>query len=1138
MSKKSTLRTQLTISSTISLLIMLAGSVYLFFSINRFVTNNEHVLNYTQEQLYVSSEINVHVKELINVNIKEANNPNRRITAGKPIINKLRDEQDKLQTHRSENGSTQVLFSHIDELIIKAESPVDNIDEHLAYWQKQDSYTLNLVNGFIKDLIDHRTKKIAENELKFNIAKYIIGFLIVGVILLIAFTFRRIVQALNKLRETTDNLTLINNEFKLAKNEIEKSNWVLEKSAMVSDGISRLDEEYEICDVVIKTINTHMEIPAIAIYILQPNSNYYKLCASKGINTAHAVKNFMAGEGFLGKVIDEKAQVWFKNQPKDHLNIESSLLKANDYAVVYCPLVYDGAAIGLMEVAIADYTSNKAEKYEAYFKRIGKSIATRVKFGQSHLIVQELLDETQRQTEELEAQQEELRITNEELVHKTNLLESSEEELRVQQEELTQTNLELNKKAEELEIRNEDLNHTQKVVEQKILEVELASKYKSEFMANMSHELRTPLNSILILAKLLHDNKHQNLSTEQVKYAKVIHDAGADLLELINELLDLAKIESGHVDLNITKIRSEEFVRDIEELFKAIAKDKNIEFNVLVDKETPVEFLSDEYRIQQVLKNFLSNAFKFTDSGGTVGLNVSLQSNNLSFEVKDSGKGISKEKQDLIFEAFRQEDGSTSRKYGGTGLGLSISKEIASLLGGRITLESEIGVGSTFSLIIPVQIADAVGDKKVAEQKDKVQKEIVKEKTVKERPATTAAEDATAISGENRTILIIEDDVNFADILKGFAEDYGFNVIIAHDGAKGIHMAKSHMPSAIILDVMLPIADGWEVLRTLKEDDETKHIPIHMMSAATFSKKDFIERGAIGFMHKPVTEDTIQKTFENININISNSVKKILLVEDQELQSDFIKNSFSGHNINVIQTFSLSTAWAKLNEEKNIDCIILDLSLPDGNGLDLIERIKDNDKLSHIPIIINTAYELPKEQYDKILSDARATILKSDKSSDRLIDEVNLFLNKLNSNAQQPAASIPTITQTNNLNGKKVLIADDDMRNVFALSTSLQNYHMQIEIANNGMEAIDILKKPNHGVDIVLMDIMMPEMDGYEAIQTIREELKMKNLPILAVTAKAMKGDREKSIQIGANDYVSKPIDIDKLTSLMQVWLG
>lgn len=1135
MIKNHHLKSQLISSSIISLLIMFVGATYLFYSINVYTKKNEEILNYAQEKLYLSTAINTELKELVHANIYEARNPSLNKQSIKNIVSRLNAELSKLSNYEEDNAHVTLLTSHTKELIKASENPLhSDVNNIVNFWTDQDQKTLAITNTFIKDVIENRSRQIEKNEASFNTDKIIISILIFLVIAFITFTFYRVIQTLQQLKKTTDDLTLINDDFLIAKVKIENSNWILEKSAMISEGISGLDDEREICQVVINILNKHLQTPAIAIYIRKSGSSVFKLCADHGVNKDQAIKEFMSGDGFLGKITEDKMIVVLENQSKDHLNIQSTLVKDSTYAVLYCPLVHDDVTLGLIEIALSDYNEDDKNTFHEYFNRIGRNIATRIKFGQSHLLVQELLDETQRQTEELEAQQEELRITNEELVHKTNLLESSEEELRVQQEELTQTNIELNKKAEELEVRNNDLNKTQNLVEQKILEVELASKYKSEFMANMSHELRTPLNSILILAKLLQDNKHDNLNKEQVKYAKVIHDAGADLLQLINELLDLAKIEAGHVDLNMTRIKAKDFVTDIEELFKAIAKDKNIEFKISIAKDVPQDFLSDEYRLQQVIKNFLSNAFKFTDPKGKVNFNISLQSNNLHFDVIDSGKGISKEKQDLIFEAFRQEDGSTSRKYGGTGLGLSISKEIASLLGGRITLESELGQGSKFSLIIPIQTIEEQVSPSNIDYKQKIDPfkpekiEVVNEVTVSE----------PSVSAEDKTILIIEDDINFADILKGFAEDYGFKVKLAHDGAKGIELAKAHLPSAIILDVMLPIADGWEVLRTLKEDESTKHIPIHMMSAATFSKKDFIESGAIGFMHKPVTEDTIQQTFENININLNKSVKKVLLVEDQELQSDYIKNSFSGHNINVIQTFSLTSAWTKLNEEKNIDCIILDLSLPDGNGLELIEKIKEHESLSQIPIIINTAYELPKQQYDKILSDARATILKSDKSSDRLIDEVNLFLNKLNTNAKQPAASLPTITQTNNLNGKRVLIADDDMRNVFALSTSLQSYDMKIEIANNGKEAIDILKNPNHQVDIVLMDIMMPEMDGYEAIQIIREELKYKNLPILAVTAKAMKGDRERSIQIGANDYVSKPIDIDKLTSLMQVWLG
>lgn len=1138
MTTNNTLKNQLITSCIITLIVLILGSAYLFYSITKFNAQNERILENTQQQIAISTTIDSNLKELFRYHMEKSTHNDQLNPKINSTLEKLDSEAANLQVYAPVNPSVQNLVKHV-ESIVKNNNSInfDNSSQAGDFWLNQDQITTQVINNFINSVITKRTELIANNKSDFNIAIFIIGSLIFCIFLLIVFTFNRVIKAINNLKETTDNLTAVNNNFLQAQNDIQKSNWVLEKSALISEGISGLDDENEICNVVSSILNDHIQTPAIAIYIKKPETKILQLCKTHGINNQYAVERFHLGDGFLGKIADDKNTIILANQNKEHLNIVSSLVQQTNYAILYCPLVHDDETLGLIEIALWDLDEQNKDRYLQFFNRISRVIATRILFGQSHLLVQELLEETKRQTEELEAQQEELRITNEELVHKTHLLESSEEELRVQQEELTQTNQELNKKAEELELRNTDLNRTQTLVEQKILEVEQASKYKSEFMANMSHELRTPLNSILILAKLLQDNKLKNLNPEQIKYAKVIHDAGADLLELINAILDLSKIEAGQVELNIDKIKPTILINNIEEMFKAVAKDKGINFITSLSEDFPQEIISDEYRIQQVLKNFLSNAFKFTEAGGQVELNTFIKSNNIHFQVLDTGKGISKEKQEIIFEAFKQEDGSTSRKYGGTGLGLSISKEIASLLAGRITLESELGVGSIFSLIIPLQnIQEEALSTQPQTPKDQKKADL---HTIN---VTKAPEKQAPIQQEQtyqkRTILIVEDDINFADILKGFAEDYGFDVILAHDGAKGIEIAKSQIPNAIILDVMLPIADGWEVLRTLKNDEQTKHIPIHMMSAASFSKKEFIERGAIGFMRKPVNEQTIQQTLENININLSTSVKTILLVEDQELQSDFIKNSFTEQNINVIQTFSLTTAWAKLNEEKNIDCIILDLSLPDGNGLELIEKIKENKKLSEIPIIINTAYELPKEQYDKILSDARATILKSDKSSDRLIDEVNLFLNKLNTESPRSATTIPTITHANNLKGKRVLIADDDMRNVFALSTSLQNYDMVIEIANNGKEAVDILANPENQIDIVLMDIMMPEMDGYQAIGIIREDLKLKNLPILAVTAKAMKGDREKSIQLGANDYVSKPIDIDKLTSLMQVWLG
>lgn len=1096
------------------------------------MTRNDEIIKNSQEQLQLATTVNNEFYNLTRARIdfiKGLNGAETEIAKNTQELEEQVANVRKVSFQNSENAKH--LIDRI-EAVLNTSSSLDKglpKDEAINYWLTEQEKNLESTKIFIESVIANRGVEMTKNEKHINDVENITIGLIIISLLIIAYSFYKIFQILTQLRKSSIELKKVNKDFEEARIHIEDTNWVLEKSAHLADRISGIDDSYKISQIVAKLLNEQLSIQAIAIYVRKLDSYQFERTAALGLKNTLNLENFVSGEGFLGKIVEDKSFIIQKIEDSNHLNTNTATVNQLPTTVFISPLIHEDHCLGIIEIA-ALCSSEKQKKYKDYLTRISRLIATRIKFGQSHLLVEQLLEETQRQTEELEAQQEELRITNEELIHKTHLLESSEEELRVQQEELTQTNVELNQKAAEVEKRNMDLNTAHRVVEQKIAEVQQASKYKSEFMANMSHELRTPLNSILILAKLLQDNKLKNLNTEQVKYASVIHGAGTDLLELINELLDLAKIESGKIDLNIEKIYSKDFASNTEELFKAVAKDKGITFTTKLADDLPRHFLCDEYRLQQVVKNFLSNAFKFTPVNGTVEFSIKMQANNLSFEVKDSGKGISSEKQELIFEAFRQEDGSTSRKYGGTGLGLSISREIASLLGGRITLESQIGTGSTFSLIIPYTPSETIIGQKTQPPIEKKETQI--------NPVIPIVEKEQSDPEKERSILIIEDDINFADILKGFAEEYGFVVSLAHDGAKGIEVAQQINPDAIILDVMLPIADGWEVLRLLKENPVTKHIPVHMMSAATFNKKDFLEKGAIGFMYKPVTADTIQHTFETINLNLSQAVKKILLIEDQELQSDFIKDSFADHNINVIQAFSLASAWDKLSEETNIDCIILDMQLPDGNGLDLIEKIKKTPRLVNIPIIINTAYELPKEQYDQIIADARATILKSDKSSDRLIDEVNLFLNKINDSSYQPIKNIGNIQQTSNLKGKRVLVADDDMRNVFALTTSLQSFEMDIEIANNGKEAVQIMRNPDNNVDIILMDIMMPEMDGYEAIKIIREDLKYKNVPILAVTAKAMKGDREKSIQIGANDYVSKPIDIDKLTSLMQVWLG
>ncbi len=1143
MNKFSQLRWQLIVSIIIASLIIIF--CYWFF-LNKQRAYTQHINNYielAQERFNGIQQWESDLQKLSKYKSLETRiDPlieNELMNGIQMLINKLEQPNDLYQTPPKTLGHVITLTNDVasKKLNINTSTP----DEILSSLAKEQTIINDTRNNYAAEVIKAR-KQLIESRLK-ELNKTRIYTVFVGLfsLLVIFFVVFQTLRILGYLRKNARKEKEMFNNLNKTSRELENVNWILTKSSELHNKISGVDTEREIAQSALDIITDVTNSYAGAFYIRKIDSYEFSIKKSKGLNEKEIIENFKVSEGLLGSVVEDKKYQILSSIEINNTKIKSATIKGIATDVIIFPLVYEDYCIGLIEI-IGSFPKDKQESIINYLTRTGRSLASALHSRQNHALVEGLLEETQRQTEELEAQQEELRITNEELVYKTNLLEASEEELRVQQEELSQANKELNEKAAELERRNTELNHAHSIVEQKISEVEQASKYKSEFMANMSHELRTPLNSILILAKLLQDNKHNNLSEEQIKYASVIHNAGADLLQLINELLDLAKIESGKVEMQKDSISTKNFSLNLESLFKEIAKEKSIQFNIDIT-QAPEQFISDEYRLEQVMKNFLSNAFKFTDLNGKITLKIALLSGNLHFSVKDSGKGIPEDKQALIFEAFRQEDGSTSRKYGGTGLGLSISKEIALLLGGRITLESESEIGSKFTLIIPMTEAT---EQQQQPNIEKVEQPIAPpNKTV---PKSLQGEQKTAVSvndnnKDEKVILIIEDDVNFAGILKEFAEEFGFNVLCAYEGSTGINMAKQHIPDAIILDVMLPVADGWEVLKTLKAYESTKHIPIHMMSAANFNKKDFLESGAIGFMAKPVTRESINQAFENIKLNVNKDLKKILLIEDQEFQSDLIKSAFAEQNINVIQAFTVESGLKKLEQVKNLDCIIMDVKLPDGSGLELLDKIKLNPKFEKLPVIINTAYDLSTEQTEKIMRHTQSMVLKSSKSNNRLIDEVNLFLNKLVTPAYNPIKHPEKIGPkesygASTLENKTVLIADDDMRNVFALTSSLQQYNMHIEIANNGLEAINIMNDESKNIDIVLMDIMMPEMDGYEAIQEIRKNKKFNELPIIAVTAKAMKGDREKSIELGANDYVSKPIDLDKLVSLMQVWLS
>lgn len=1139
--KKLRFQQQLIIGIIISFLIILSASLLFFIQLDKSNIHEQNLIQKAEEKFDLIDDIKNSVAKVNDAKLKYFADKQGNVrtlysdefTLVQEIINNL-SKADKYYTFNTNR------LNHLKNTLLK----FYDFDQTLQSNKENNLLALNVNNQrtdiqkqlsiISKELIDKRKELIKKSKDRLENIKYLTYFLVFAGLSIMIYIFIIVLNVFKTLKNSIIEEKKSNTALLKLTQKVEQNNFILNHINTLDQELRGDFSEQEIANISLKNICNTTHALAGTIYIKKENNTIFSLISKKGIPSNVEIKSFIAeGDGILSDVISEKKIKIIRNVNANKYQISSSLIEQFETQLYLIPIVYESESIGIIELACN--IDNENQNIE-YLNRVGKILAVSLKVAQAHSKMAELYEELQQQTEELEAQQEELRTSNEELSYKTNLLEASEEELRVQQEELLQTNNELDEKANLLQNQNAELEKAKNSIAQKAKEVQLASNYKSEFMANMSHELRTPLNSILILAKLLQDNKLENLTNEQIKYANVIHNAGTDLLHLINDLLDLAKIESGKVELSQENIDIKDLIDYIQNFFKNVAEDKNINFKIVLSPEAPSHFFSDEYRVQQILKNLLSNAFKFTDLNGNVTLEIDISNNNeLTFKVIDSGIGIAADKQKLIFEAFKQEDGSTSRKYGGTGLGLSICRETAKLLAGRITLNSKIGIGSTFTFTLPLS---------ASVQTKKIEEELQLETFV----PIKSNNDVNAYNQDSKkdldglnTLLIIEDDLNFAEILKDYAEANHYQVILAHDGEDGLEKALSLRPKAIILDIMLPKIDGWNVLKALKANHHTSSIPVHMMSAGNFSASEPINAGAIGFLTKPVSEKTLEKAFEKIQSMLSNNMKRILLIEDQKVQSDFIKHGLKKEKLIVDQAYDASKALELLkNKTNNYDCIILDLNLPDKSGVELLDEIKSLETYNETPIIINTAMELTSEQTTRILKHSQAMVLKSAKSNDRLVDEVHLFLNKIDQKTENKSQIINKINDfqlEKTLENKTILLADDDMRNIFALTSAFESLNIHVEIANNGQEALDILALENK-IDLVLMDIMMPVMDGYEAIANIRKNKKYQDLPIIAITAKAMKGDKEKAIEAGANDYVSKPIDIDKLISLIRVWVS
>lgn len=882
---------------------------------------------------------------------------------------------------------------------------------------------------------------------------------------------------------------------------------------------------------------THSEVGAIYI---KGDNNALRLSGTYTLSRANLQQQIQIGEGLPGQAFQSKTIVRVSDiDEKLYASFSGGELKPKD--IVAVPIYFEGSVIGVIELGTIHSYKDLDIKF---LRNIGEMIGIAVNTAQNRTRLKELLEETQAQSEELQTQHSELENMNVELEAQAEKLQTSEEELKVQQEELMETNQALEERSRLLEERNHLVALRNLEIQKKAEELAQSTKYKSEFLANMSHELRTPLNSILLLSRLLSENNPKNLNPEQVEYAQVIQTSGNGLLQLIDEILDLSKIESGKLELSYETVPVAEVASGLKMMFGAMAREKNLDFNIYVADNVPPQIETDRMRLEQILKNLISNALKFT-ARGSIDLKISLSrkhSDFIEFSVKDTGIGIPDDKQEAIFEAFQQADGSTKRNYGGTGLGLSISRQLARLLSGDISLKSDIDKGSEFTLYIPVDKATA------AKNTDEISPEPVERKTlvnelVVEPPSKLIApeipqeipDDRDNIGPTDKLMMIVEDDTAFAKALLAFVRQKGYKGIVVVRGDKAIEMARHYKPAGILLDIQLPVKDGLQVMDELKSHPATKHIPVHIMSSFEV-KREAIGKGAVDFINKPMIPSQMNTILEKIESALRKDTDKVLIVEDNAQHAKALSYFLSTHGIKAEMSADINDSVSSL-QKKEVNCVIMDMGIPGQKSYESLDALKKNDSLSNIPIIIFTGKSLSRSEEQRIRQYADSIVIKTAHSYQRILDEVSLFLHLMDQGSGKSSDSLRKRAAMDSvLRNKVVLVTDDDVRNVFALSKALEMHQMQVITTMDGKEALQALND-NPSIDMVLMDMMMPGMDGYETITRIRQEPRWKRLPVIAVTAKAMTGDREKCIQAGASDYITKPVDTDQLVSLMRIWL-
>jgi len=976
------------------------------------------------------------------------------------------------------------------------------------------------------------------------------------------------VEARGEVAALKDNINEMIRNLKDTTQKNKEQDWLKTNLARFSSMLQGQRDMTTVANMILSELTPLVDANQGAFYVKEPceeGRHVMKLLGGYAYTARKRLANeFRAGEGLVGQCVLEKKRILLTNAPDDYILVSSGLGEAAPLNIVVLPVLFEEEVKAVIELASF---SRFSETHIAFLDQLTESIGIVINTIEANSRTERLLIQSQSLATELQSQQDEMKKTNERLEQQALTLGESEERLRTHQEELRQTNEELQEKAEllarqnaEVEAKNLEIEEARSSLEEKAEQLALTSKYKSQFLANMSHELRTPLNSILILSRQLAENAEGNLDGKQVQLADTIQSSGVDLLSLINDILDLSKVESGMMAIEAVSTPFAEITGQISRSFHQVAADKGLEFTIDAAANLPPAINTDPKRLLQILKNLLSNAFKFTERGH-ISLNIKVAERRgnyasetlnhadqvIAFSVSDTGIGIPLEKQRIIFEAFQQADGTTSRKYGGTGLGLSISREIARLLGGEIRVVSAPGEGSTFTLYLPrVYKATATatesarqtgaGDESVTPVGRRLDTAELTLASDDYGEIIEIADDRDDVKPGDRVLLIVEDDSLFAQILLDMARERGFKGVVAGQGAAALRLARRYKPDAITLDIRLPDRDGWTVLDRLKHDPKTSHIPVHVI---TVDDRDVQPRklGALTYLRKQVTREQLFAAFDLIVDSVERKVKRLLVVEGDDARRRSVVELIGDGDV---QTTAVATGCEALSELRNqrFDCMALDLRLSDMSGSELIEMIQREMGLHDLPIIVYNGKDLSEEEEARLRTAAGAMVVKEAPSPESLLAETSLFLHRVEASLPEPKREMleQSLRRDPALVGRKVLIVDDDLRNVFALTSALEAYGIEVLQAENGREGIETLNQ-NPDVDVVLMDIMMPEMDGYETMRAIRRIERFKDLPIIALTAKAMKADRNKCVEAGASDYIAKPLEMDQLLSMLRVWI-